>query len=309
MLRHVTATRYVLPLREGGSLPGLMEADDLGTYVVKFHGAGQGRKALVAEVISGELARALGLPVPDLVTVDVDPALAAGEPDEEVQELLRASVGLNVGMDFLPGALDFDPAAFAVDADFAGRVLWFDAFVKNVDRSWRNPNMLCWHGKPQLIDHGASLTFHHNWPGATGTADRPYAAGDHLLLSPRQYLRGRPDVDAADRELAPLVTPELLTAVAACVPDQWLADEPGYEGGPDEVRAAYVTQLAARLRARQEWLPGLRAAVAENGHDRTPPPVGQNRPAWLGGTPGSAGTPSKRADGPDRPIASEGGQR
>lgn len=290
MLRRVTATRYVTPLREGGSLPGLMEADDLGTYVVKFRGAGQGRKALIAEVISGELARALGLPVPDLVTVDVDPALAAGEPDQEVQELLRASGGLNLGLDFLPGALDFDPTAFEVDAEFAGRVLWFDAFVKNVDRSWRNPNLLCWHGEPQLIDHGATLTFHHDWPSAAGTADRPYDARDHLLLG------FHPDVDAADAALAPRLTADLLTAVVGLVPDDWLDEEPGFDG-PDAVRAAYVEQLGFRLRARENWLPGLRAAATENGRDRTVPPLGQNRPAWLGGPPGSSGRGRSGAEG------------
>jgi hypothetical protein len=141
VLPDVAAIRYVTPLREGGSLPGLMEADDLGTYVVKFYGAGQGRKALVAEVVSARLARGLDLPVPDLVTVEVDPALAAGEPDEEIQDLLRASPGRNLGVDFLPGALDFDGGAFEVDRVLAGRVLWFDALVGNVDRSWRNPNL------------------------------------------------------------------------------------------------------------------------------------------------------------------------
>ena len=167
-LPHVTAIRYVTPLREGGSLPGPMEADDLGTYVVKFHGAGQGRKVLVAEIVAGELARGLGLPVPDLVTVELDPALGVSEPDQEVQELLRASPGLNLGMDFLPGALDLDPTAFTVDPPLAGRVLWFDALVGNVDRSWRNTNLLFWHGSPYLIDHGATLTFHHAWAGADG---------------------------------------------------------------------------------------------------------------------------------------------
>ena len=191
MLPHVTAIRYVTPLREGGSLPGLMEADDLGTYVVKFHGAGQGRKALVAEVIVGELARTLGLPVPALVTAEVDPILAANEPDEEVQDLLRASPGRNLGLDFLPGALDLDAAAFDIDPHFAGRVLWFDALVGNVDRSWRNPNMLFWHGAPYLIDHGAALTFHHNWPAAANAAGRPYDAREHALLG------CAPDLDAA----------------------------------------------------------------------------------------------------------------
>jgi hypothetical protein len=172
VLPHVTATRYVTPLREGGSLPGLMEADDLGTYVVKFHGAGQGPRVLVAEVICAAIARGLGLPVPELVTVEVDPALAAGEPDQDVQDLMRASGGLNLGMDFLPGALDFDPAAFTADATLAGRVLWFDALAGNVDRTWRNPNMLLWHGEPHLIDHGSSLTFH-----TTGRAPPPRSPG------------------------------------------------------------------------------------------------------------------------------------
>ena len=159
LLPHVAATRYVTPLREGGSLPGLMEADDLGMYVVKFRGAGQGLKALVAEVVGTGLAGALGLPVPQLVTVDVDPALAASEPDEEVQDLLRASAGRNLGIDFLPGSLDLDPAAFTLPAGFAGRVLWFDALIGNVDRSWRNPNMLFWHGAavPDRPRRGADL--------------------------------------------------------------------------------------------------------------------------------------------------------
>ncbi|WP_374100949.1 HipA family kinase, partial [Streptomyces phytophilus] len=173
MLRKVTATRYVTPLREGGSLPGVVEADDLGTYVMKFTGAGQGRKALVAEVISGVLAQRLGLRVPDLVGLQLDPVIGRSEPDEEVQALLKASGGLNLGMDFLPGSLGFDPLAFRVDAAEAGRVVWFDALVGNVDRSWRNPNMLVWHGDLWLIDHGATLIWHHNWPAAAAAADKP----------------------------------------------------------------------------------------------------------------------------------------
>ena len=273
-LPHVTAIRYVTPLREGGSLPGLMEADDLGTYVVKFRGAGQGRKVLVAEIVTGELARRLGLPVPDLVTVQLDPALGASEPDQEVQELLRASPGLNLGVDFLPGALDLDPAAFEVDPGFAGRVLWFDALVGNVDRSWRNANLLFWHGGPYLIDHGATLTFQHAWPGAADWVTRPYAAADHVLLP------ARPDVDAADAELAPRVTAELLAAAVGLVPDEWLADEPGF-ADPDAVRAAFVAQLLARRDARDAWLPGLRAAAAEPVVH--PPTRGPNPPAWLTG--------------------------
>lgn len=246
MLRTVTATRYVTPLREGGSLPGLMEADDLGTYVVKFSGAGQGRKVLVAEVVVGELARRLGLPVPELVLVEVDPLLGNSEPDEEVQDLLRASPGLNLAMDFLPGALGFDPLAHAVEADLASRVLWLDALVGNVDRSWRNPNLLLWHRRLQLIDHGATLVFAHSWGRAGGSAERPYAFDDHVLAG---VATRRPEAAAA---LAPLVTEQVLRQVTGLVPDVWLDGEPGF-AGPGDVRAAYVDQLRRRLAAQDRW--------------------------------------------------------
>ncbi|MFB9905816.1 HipA family kinase [Allokutzneria oryzae] len=268
-MKHVTAIRYVAPLREGGSLPGIMEADDLGTYVVKFHGAGQGRKVLVAEVVSAHLARALGLPVPDLVTVELDPVLAASEPDQDIQDLLRASGGLNLGMDYLPGALDFTPAAFSVDSGFAGRVVWFDGLIGNVDRSWRNPNMLSWHGKPHLIDHGSALTFHHNWARRETWVARPFDSSEHVLID------FAPDVAAADAALAPLVTRELLTAALARVPDAWLAEEPGFDD-VDQLRAAYVDQLAARAAASSAWLPDPTIRK-----DRTPKKVGANRPSWL----------------------------
>ena len=182
VLSGVQAIRYVTPLREGGSLPAVMEADDDGTYVVKFRGAGQGRAALVAEVISAGIARACGLAVPDLVAVSLDPALAAGEPDQEIQDLLRASGGLNLGVDFLPGALDFETGAATVDPGLAGRIIWFDALISNADRSWRNPNMLLWHGRLYLIDHGAALTFHHRWASAPAAVARPYDIADHALL-------------------------------------------------------------------------------------------------------------------------------
>src|SRR5690349_7405517 len=250
-LRDVTAIRYVTPLREGGSLAGLMEADDLGTYAVKYTGAGQGPAVLVAEVVAGELARALDLPVPELVVVQLDPTLGASEPDQEVQELLRASPGANLGIDFLPGALDLDPTAFAVDPGFAGRALWFDALIGNVDRTWRNTNMLFWHRRPYLIDHGAALTFHHHWPGADAWVPRPFAAAEHVLLP------ARPDVEAA---VAPRVTPELLADVVALVPHAWLV--PGPEA-PADLRGAYAELLHRRLEARTAWLPGLLAAAAE----------------------------------------------
>jgi hypothetical protein len=274
-LGDVTAIRYVTPLREGGSLPGLMEADDLGTYVVKFHGAGQGRKALIAEVIAGELARALGLAVPSLVTVEVDPILAANEPDQEVQALLAASPGLNLGVDFLPGALDLDTGAFAVSGRFAGQVLWLDALIGNVDRSWRNPNMLWWHGAPYLIDHGATLTFHHNW-SVVRDPTAPYDAREHALL------RCSPDLDAADAVFAPQVTSSLLSSCVAAVPDIWLMDEPGF-ADIAAVRAAYVSHLLSRAAAHASWVAALQATVDEFGSvERRPPTVGANRPSWLG---------------------------
>jgi hypothetical protein len=275
------ATRYVTPLREGGSLPGLMEADDLGTYVVKFRGAGQGPKALIAEVITGLLARACGLKVPDLVTVELDPALAPGEPDQEIQDLLRASGGLNLGVDFLPGALDFDVPSARVDPMTAGRVLWLDALVANADRSWRNPNMLLWHGQLYLIDHGATLTFQHRWSSAEAAVQRKYDAADHALIG----CKG--DVEAADRELAPLITAELLAGIVAEVPAEWLAEET--ELGSD-LRQAYADWLLARLAASPSWLPGLAAEVARGGGDRTGrsgsgrgTERGSGRPSWLSG--------------------------
>lgn len=279
MLRTVTATRYVTPLREGGSLPGLMETDDLGTYVVKFHGAGQGRKALVAEVICARLARELELRVPDLVIVDVDPALAPGEPDQEVQDLLRASGGLNLGVDYLPGALDFDPAAFGVDAGLAGRVLWFDALVRNADRSWRNPNLLYWHGQLYLIDHGATLTFQHRWASAPDPS-RGYDVRDHALVE------SAADVHGADATLAALVTEDLLRTAVTDVPDLWLDGEPGFDG-PAAVRTAFVRQLLRRLEARGDWVPELAASAARRGSDRVVRVARSGRPAWLSG-PGVA---------------------
>ena len=251
-LREVRALRYVLALREGGSLPGVLEADDLGTYVVKFRGAGQGRKALVAEVVVGETGRRLGLPVPELVVISLDSSLASAEPDEEVQDLLRASHGTNLGMDFLPGSLGIERPD-GVDPGLAARVVWLDAFTQNVDRSWRNPNLLRWHGQPWLIDHGAALYFHHDWSTRATAAAKPYpAAADHVLLGVAGPLR-----DAHD-ELAPLV-PHALAEALACVPDEWLLGEPGFDG-PDAVRAAYAEVLLARLAQPEVWLDAVEVA-------------------------------------------------
>ncbi|MFJ8467879.1 HipA family kinase [Streptomyces swartbergensis] len=251
MLDEVTATRYITPLREGGSLPGLVEADDFGTYVLKFTGAGQGRKTLVAEVVCGELARRLGLRVPRLVTVELDAELGLGEPDQEVQSLLRSSGGTNLGMDFLSGALGFDPLAFAVSPEEAGRIVWFDALVNNVDRSWRNPNLLMWRGELWLVDHGATMIWHHNWPGAQASAARPYDASDHALAP------FAPDVAAAAAELAPRVTEELLAAVTAQIPDAWLTGEPGFDT-PDDLRQAYARPLLARAAVIHDRIQGIK---------------------------------------------------
>jgi hypothetical protein len=257
-LRRVTATRYVTPLREGGSLPGLVEADDLGTYVVKFRGAGQGRKALVAEVVTGELGRRLGLPVPELVVVRLDARMAVAEPDQEVQDLLRASGGDNLGMDFLPGSLGLEQPGDTVDADLAARILWFDALTQNVDRSWRNPNLLRWHGRPWLIDHGASLYFHHGWTGPeslAGAAAKPYPnPAEHVLLGVAGDLR------AAHATLAPLVTPGLLDEITGLVPDDWIVDDVFPD--PAEARQAYVDVLAERARRPDAWLDGVEVARA-----------------------------------------------
>lgn len=251
MLKEVIATRFITPLREGGSLPGLVEADDFGTYVLKFTGAGQGRKTLVAEVVCGELARRLGFRVPRLVTVELDPVLGLGEPDQEVQELLKSSGGTNLGMDFLSGALGFDPLAFEVSPEDAGRIVWFDALVNNVDRSWRNPNLLMWQGAPWLIDHGATMIWQHNWRGAQASAARPYDASDHALAS------FAPDVSAAAAELAPLVTVELLAEVTAEIPEVWLADEPGFTSA-QALRKAYAEPLLARAAVIHERIEGIK---------------------------------------------------
>jgi hypothetical protein len=220
-VRTVAATRYVAPLREGGSLPALVEADDDGLYVLKFRGAGQGRKALVAEVVAGELARALGLPVPELVLVGLDPAIGRAEPDPEIQDLLLASAGTNLGVDFLPGALPFSPAAGPdPDADFAADVVWLDALVTNVDRTPQNPNLLWWHRRLWLIDHGAALYWHHASPHPLDhERSRFEPIRDHVLLPYASSIAG------ADARLVPRVTEDVLRNVAEAVPGVWLDGE------------------------------------------------------------------------------------
>jgi hypothetical protein len=253
VIDRVVVTRYVTPLREGGSLPGLVEGDDLGTSVCKFRGAGQGERVLVAEVIVSGLATRLGLRTPRLVGLDLDPQLARYEADQEVQDLLNASPGLNLGIDFLPGSFGYD-GEVATGADAAARVLWLDAFTANVDRTWRNPNLLLWHGEVWVIDHGASLYFHHGWSGGVGDparfAAQPWDMHGHVFASSADRL---PEVDA-DIGLAEAD----LRAVVADVPDEWLTLVPGTET-PDALREAYVAFLSARL-ATRTWLPRASAA-------------------------------------------------
>ncbi|SFC52529.1 hypothetical protein SAMN04487968_107169 [Nocardioides terrae] len=250
-LPRVRVTRYVTPLREGGSLPGIVEGDDLGTYVCKFRGAGQGLRVLVAEVIVAGLARALDVPTPDQVELDLDPQIARYEADEEVQDLLNASSGSNLGIDFLPGSFGYD-ASYQPDPELAGRVLWLDALTANVDRSWRNPNLLVWGGTMQAIDHGASLYFHHSWPGGPGSPERfaaqPFDISEHVL---------REHADQAalqDKELARRLDDDVLRAVTGDVPDGWLEPVHGADD-PAAVRARYVAFLRARLDGGRGWLP------------------------------------------------------
>ena len=223
-------TRYVTPLREGGSLPAIVEADNLGTYVLKFRGAGQGPLALVAEIICAELARRLGLRAPQLALARLDPRIQASEPDPEIQDLLKASEGLNLGVDYLPGSVGFDPLGWKPDPAFASQLLWFDALADNIDRTWRNPNLLVWHRDIWLIDHGAALYFHHNWPGANPA--RPFDAREHVLRDWATRLA------EAHETLAPQVTEALLTEVTSLVPTRW------FSGG---LGPAYVTHLLERV--------------------------------------------------------------
>lgn len=251
MLPELTAIRFVTPLREGGSLPGIVEADDDGTYVMKFRGAGQGLKVLVAEVLVAGLARLIDVPVPDLALLHLDERIAKYEADEEVQDLLTASVGTNLGVDFLPGALGYDGSR-PPEADLAERIIWLDAFTANVDRTWANPNLLVWHGRTWAIDHGAALYFHHTWPGRAPSPERfaaqAFDASRHVLLDVAGDVRARHD------ELRARFTPVAVAGVVGEVPDEWLETT---QSLPDttSVRAAYVEMLTARLAAPAAWLP------------------------------------------------------
>jgi hypothetical protein len=223
MLRKIRVTRYVTPLREGGSLPAIVEAEDEGLYVLKFRGAGQGPLALTAELISGEIGRVLGIRVPELVFMDLDEAIGRNEPDPEIRDLLMASVGLNLGMDFLPGATMFDPAAGdRPDAETASKAVWFDAFVTNIDRTAKNANLLWWHKRLYFIDHGASLYFHHNWHHIDQMALRPFGAIEHHVLLPWAER-----IAEVDEEMRSKLSEAALRQIVEAVPNEWLPQEDG----------------------------------------------------------------------------------
>ncbi|HEY3524450.1 MAG TPA: HipA family kinase [Candidatus Limnocylindrales bacterium] len=257
MVRTVAATRYVMPFREGGSVPGLVEGDDDGLYVVKWRGAGQGVKALISELIVGELGRALGLPVPEIVLVDLDPRLGAAEPDPEIHQLLEGSGGLNVGLDFLPGALTWNVAADAPLApSLAAEIVWFDGLVTNPDRTPQNPNILAWHGRPWLIDHGAALYVQHTWRDPDGHARQPFPRlRDHVLAAQAGSLAD------ADARLAPMVSTELVDAIVGVVPDEWLLEDARFDDAA-AARAAYVRYLGRRIDPPRPFLRDLETGRA-----------------------------------------------
>lgn len=240
-LRTVNVTRYVTPLREGGSLPALVEADDEFLYVLKFRGAGQGVKALIAELIAGEIARALGFRVPEIVFANLDSAFGRSESDEEVQDLLRASEGLNLGLHYLSGAITFDPLVTTVDPKLASQIVWFDCLVTNVDRTPRNTNMLVWHRELWLIDHGATFYFHHSWQNLEEQGRRPFIhIKDHVLLPQATQL------DTVDAEFRSMLSAERIRSIVALIPDEWLKDDSPFES-VNEHRQVYVQFLETRL--------------------------------------------------------------
>lgn len=248
--RTIHATRYVTPLREGGSLPAIVEADDEGLYVLKFRGAGQGARALLAELVAGEIARALELPVPEIVFADLDPELARTEPDPEIHALILDSAGLNLALDYLPGAVAYDPIVHAPDPELASRIVWFDAYVSNVDRTPRNTNILMWHRRLWLIDHGATLYFHHTpgWQLDPGRLRDPFQMiRSHVLLEHATRL------ERVDEAMAGTMTGEVIDEILGWVPDSWMLDEDG-SGDAASTRAAYARYLLARVRAPRSFV-------------------------------------------------------
>ncbi len=250
MIEHLVGTRYVIPLREGGSLPAVVEAAPEGNFVVKFRGAGQGAKALVAETLAAGIAAPLGLPIPRAAIVAIGTGFGEAEPDPEIQDILRGSVGENFGLAYLSGALSYDPATDGerVSPDLAADIVWFDALITNVDRTAKNTNLLLWHDRLWLIDHGASLYFHHRWTGWRDRIQTPFAPiKDHVLLPLAN------DLTAADARLRPLLTGEIIAAAVGAIPEVWLGGEAEFADVAAH-RAAYVDYLLARLNGPRAWL-------------------------------------------------------
>jgi len=239
-LRTIEVTRYSTPLREGGSLPAIIEADDDGLYVLKLRGAAQGIKALIAELISGEIARVLGLPVPEIVLANLDSRLSRTEPDPEIQDQLRASGGINIALDYLPGSITFDPLVDHVDPKLASQIVWFDGLVQNIDRTYKNPNLLIWHKKLWLIDHGASLYFQHRWENWEADVKKPFIqVADHILL------RKAADIEGVNGEFTKRLTKEKIAQVVSLIPEEWIEKE--FNGQPaDQVREVYVEFIFQR---------------------------------------------------------------
>lgn len=256
-IRTVNVTRYVTPLREGGSLPAIADADDGFKYVIKFRGAGHGVKALISEFIGGEVSRAAGLKVPEQVFARLDEAFGRTEADEEIQDLLRGSHGLNLGLHYLSGAINFDPVVTQVDPETASKIVWTDAFLTNIDRTFRNTNMLIWHKELWLIDHGASLYFHHSWGDWEKAAKSPFAyVKDHVLLP-----RTTPEtLDTAERQMKSRLTESILRDIVRALPEDWLHWE-GSEQSPDEIRDVYTRFLLTRLEHSSIFLKEARDAA------------------------------------------------
>jgi hypothetical protein len=239
-IRTVNVTRYVTPLREGGSLPAIAEADDGFLYVVKFRGAGQGTKALIADLIGGEIARAAGFRVPEIVLAGLDAAFGRSEPDEEIQDLLRASTGINLGLHYLSGAITFDPAVTRLDAQLASRIVWLDALLTNVDRTVRNTNMLSWNKQLWLIDHGASLYFHHSWDNWEKQSLNPFPAiKDHVLLP------WASEIEKADTDLKVSINTNTIRSIVQLIPGDWL--NPTGTESRDDMREVYIRFLENRI--------------------------------------------------------------